>query len=564
MCIRSGGFPAHQNRIHKQYCSTRMSEQRDLPRISPQQEKVYSPEQNTHAQSVALNRGVWRQKWDVMWEKASYDDEFASGAELYTVYEAYAFNVDKPEVDSALKRMDRMVESLEQLREKKGEMVMLKNLVAYVCRTTHYDFVQNSIIAAFSKEPVANCAGLAKTFAVLLEQLGYNPDTEIKFEFFKYHQRALVQAEGKWWVVEGFEITPYTPTPGTALIPFTDAKRMLMQLPPEEAEFIPEEKGKKDSPLQQAIDWITDAAFDVFPNAVEDNIQLPRTAHSEGGIMPLLHSIIPRVRVLPDFSRNSSFPSPKNVFTKKRLAVLAAAAATLYGGKQVADANWHAPEAVKDIATEIQKRGEEVQEKAEALVEELFELLKPEGDADKNDSQQDELNAKDRQKKSQDTPLIVTMVTPEELEKRQQENEKQLEPYFGLKDFLFMDASMVQLSVDSVHPRPPHSEGGVPLFPVISIDVGDKRYLTETMLRYIVFNPDPVLIQVQQMYPEQIKKIERYYILNFVGPKLQLNPQTVQSIPAKPVNSDAQIRQLRVNGAILYTPPANFSWLNDR
>ena len=59
-----------------------------------------------------------------------------------------------------------------------------------------------------------------------------------------------MQAEGKWWVVEGFEITPYTPTPGTALIPFTDAKRMLMQLPPEEAEFIPEEKGKKDITLK--------------------------------------------------------------------------------------------------------------------------------------------------------------------------------------------------------------------------------------------------------------------------------------------------------------------------
>ncbi|MCR4313643.1 MAG: hypothetical protein NUV84_00115, partial [Candidatus Uhrbacteria bacterium] len=87
------------------------------------------------------------------------------------------------------------------------------------------------------KKANANCEGRAKAISIVLEELGYDPETQIFFENFSDHVRTVVQGKDrKRYVLEGTEPIKWKPTKGTTLSSANDVKRVIVGLEPESIE----------------------------------------------------------------------------------------------------------------------------------------------------------------------------------------------------------------------------------------------------------------------------------------------------------------------------------------
>ncbi len=102
-----------------------------------------------------------------------------------------------------------------------------------------YKVNDNDLFRAFAPEPrpdhkgrpTGNCESRATAMAALLEaaQVG----NQVLLETFSDHVRVVAQdRDGNRFVLENAAPTPYTPTPGTKLVPLSDLKSSLAGIPP--------------------------------------------------------------------------------------------------------------------------------------------------------------------------------------------------------------------------------------------------------------------------------------------------------------------------------------------
>ncbi|MDA1038110.1 MAG: hypothetical protein O2877_00290 [bacterium] len=348
------------------------------------------------------------------------DGHYPPMRDLLATYESFHLpNVDR---DAALQRMDQTVHEIAAIRDKKGEMKMAKELLKRVYGP-RYSSGKNSMLGLFDKNKErGNCQATAKSIVTIAEQLGYDPDTDIAYQRFSDHDRALLRMDGEWYVMEGKKPTKVRDTEGTVISSLTDEKRIIAGLQPRRDiqpgnEVYHKENGKLHD--NNLIKWFRDGLrkldrkVGVFKKTPVPTIQ---------------HEIAP-TRAAGELTQITSLVASYFPFTEKQLKVAAGVLGALmltysaekFQRKEVSN--------LSDLATEIHNDTEATKEIAKEITAEIADFATK---ALKDFSDSVSLKPIDRHQK----PESITGI--EGVSERQMTAiEKEAEKWYGLVNWRF-------------------------------------------------------------------------------------------------------------------------------
>lgn len=158
-------------------------------------------------------------------------------SDLVLAFEAFQMNISPAEQAAAEQKIDQIVKDLTEVKERKGEQKMLKNLLAIIYSDAQYNYYQNSLTVTLThKKPEYNCQVPPKLIAAILERLGYDPATELAEQRYTDHVISLLKINGQWHCMEGDTPSLLGDTTGTVITSVAAQKRLMVGLPALETE----------------------------------------------------------------------------------------------------------------------------------------------------------------------------------------------------------------------------------------------------------------------------------------------------------------------------------------
>ncbi len=197
--------------------------------ISPYAEKTWlTPPMPESFEDFPTPLRTYEQAMQTMRERMERG-ESVSALDLIATHESYfARELDREE---ALREMEKLAEKLKRIRERHGDKRMIQALTKLLY-SRQYNLRQNTMLGLFTGSERGNCQATAKAASTLLEQVGFDPKTQIAHQIFSDHVRALAKVGESWRVLEGRARPLRTKEiAGTTLVSLEDEKRGLLHLP---------------------------------------------------------------------------------------------------------------------------------------------------------------------------------------------------------------------------------------------------------------------------------------------------------------------------------------------
>lgn len=225
----------------------------------PEVDMEYDETQEIAGVDMLTPRGQYMAEVREAMEAGEYPDLIDYFAKIESEFD-YEMGQDPSLALEAKKAISEFVDELKLIELEQGEEAMLQRLLQRFFVDTEYHFNRNSMLRLFTeKKPQGNCDAIAKAVAGILEKIGFDPEKDIEFQFYKGHVRVILSREGTRYVMEGPEMQKFEPEAGTTLETLRDYERRMVGMEAKVREFVEPEADYYEQQREPAVlDWLQD------------------------------------------------------------------------------------------------------------------------------------------------------------------------------------------------------------------------------------------------------------------------------------------------------------------